>query len=238
MPPVGLIVIGTDHRGTRSGDSDPHQTVKIWERPADMTALLDHLLSDPPLGLQPDITRIAALGFSLGGHSALSLAGLRVNKALFNDYCDSNAGLADCGWMQRAGVDFTAIDAARYAQSNRDPRITAVVAIDPALPQAVPLDGVADISAQALILTLGEIDTVPEAMRADALADRMGATFETIPGSAHFSFLAECSMLGKVIIGLAGEDDICSDRGLRSRTEIHDAVLTRSAPFLKAHFGL
>lgn len=228
----GMIVIGTDHPGTRSQDSDPFQTVRIWERPDDMTALLDYLSDTAPLGLQPDISRVAALGFSLGGHSALASAGLRVSKDRFIAYCDANAGLIDCGWMQAAGVDFTKIDAAQYEASHKDPRITAVVAIDPALPQAVAEDGLADLASDALIINLGVIDTVPAAMRADSVAAQAGAEFTAIPGAAHFSFLPECSTLGVIVIGLAGDDNICSDRGLRARTEIHADLRSAILGFL------
>lgn len=51
MAARGLIIAAVDHPGTTSGDSDPFQTVKIWERPADMTAVLDFLTNTPPKGL-------------------------------------------------------------------------------------------------------------------------------------------------------------------------------------------
>ncbi|MBV2359864.1 hypothetical protein KUH32_08765 [Thalassococcus sp. CAU 1522] len=229
----GMIVVATDHPGTRSRDSDPFQTIKVWERPADMSALLDHLAANPPMGVTPDMTRVAALGFSLGGHSVLSLAGLRVSKSMFIDYCEANAGKIDCGWMQSAGVDFATIDQARYEQSNRDPRIKAVVAVDPALPQAVPDAGTADISTRTLIINLGQPGDVPAAMRADALADRIdGAQYQSIENAWHFSFLAECSALGRVAIGLAGDDNICADLEGRPRSDIHRELRSVIGAFL------
>jgi predicted dienelactone hydrolase len=229
----GMIVIATDHPGTRSRDSDPHQTVKIWERPDDLTALLDWISATAPQGLVPDMSRVAALGFSLGGHSALALAGEPVSKTLFIDYCDRNAGKVDCGWMQAAGVDFTAIDATLYDASHKDPRVAAVVAVDPALPQAVTPSGTQDITAKAMILNLGEIETVPEAMRADALADRIiAAEYAAIPGAWHFSFLPECSAMGRIVIGLAGDDNICSDSGMRDRGVLHQELRVKIGDFL------
>lgn len=233
----GLIVIATNHPGTTSRDSDPFQTVKVWERPQDMTALLDYVAT--ARHVTADMDRVGALGFSLGGHSVLSLAGERVSKAMFIAYCDRNAGLIDCGWMQAAGVDFTAIDAELYEKSNLDDRVGAVVAIDPALPQAVPEDGLDDLTAAALILNLGTAATVPPAMRADALAARIAsADYAEIPGARHFSMLAECSLMGRVVIGLAGDDNICSDTGLRPRADVHKDLLGQILPFLTQELSL
>ena len=234
----GMVVVATNHPGTTSGDSDPFQTIKVWERPQDMAALIDFLQTERPAGVTIDPARIGALGFSLGGHSALSLAGLKVSKARFIDYCDANAGLIDCGWMQAAGVDFATIDAALYEQSNKDIRVSVAVAVDPALPQAVADGGLSDLDVAPLIINLGAPETVPAAMRADGVAALIsGARFETILGAQHFSFLAECSGLGRVIIGLAGDDNICSDAGMRDRGIIHAELQQMIGGFLADRLG-
>ena len=87
-------------------------TIEIWKRPADLS----------------DVT---SAGFSLGGHSALALAGARVSKDANIEYNDAHIGMLDCGWMTRGGVDFNDIDSLRYEASFQDPRITASIAIDP-----------------------------------------------------------------------------------------------------------
>ena len=66
-------------------------TIEIWKRPADLS----------------DVT---SAGFSLGGHSALALAGARVSKDAYIEYNDAHIGMLDCGWMTRGGVDFNDID--------------------------------------------------------------------------------------------------------------------------------
>lgn len=63
----GMIVAAPDHPGSTSGDSDPFRMPLAWERIADLKATLDLLETAPPPGLQPDINRVASLGFSLGG---------------------------------------------------------------------------------------------------------------------------------------------------------------------------
>jgi len=221
----GMIVAAPDHPGTTSGDSDPFQTVKVWERPEDLSAILDFLGANKEAVLKTDMNRVAVVGFSLGGFSALSISGAQVSKAQFTNYCDANRGQLDCGWMQKAGVDFASIDQAHYEQSNADPRIKVTVAVDPALPAAIVAGSLAKISHPTLIINLGEPATIPTAMKADSLAMSIpNARYVAVSGAHHFSFMAECSWLGFIVIGVAGEDNICSDVGLRGRGEVHAEV--------------
>jgi predicted dienelactone hydrolase len=221
----GMIVAAPDHPGTTSGDSDPFQTVKVWERPEDLSAILDFLGANKEAELKPDMNRVAVVGFSLGGFSALSLSGAQVSKSQFIAYCNANRGQLDCGWMQKAGVDFTTIDQARYERSNTDPRIKVTVAVDPALPAAIVVGSLAKINHPTLIINLGEPGSIPAAMQVDSLAKNIpDARYVAVSGAHHFSFMAECSWLGFIVIGVAGEDNICSDVGLRSRGEVHAKV--------------
>lgn len=233
----GMIVAAPDHPGTTSGDSDPFQTPLVWERIADLKAALDLLGSAPPLALEPDMTHVASLGFSLGGYSALGLGGVRVQRDVFIAHCAAKPQAADCAWMLAAGVDFTAVDAALYDADHRDLRVIATVAIDPALMGAVDMGRLAGLKHPFLIINQGEPATLPDGMDASTLAAAIpGAEYLTIQGSAHFSFLAECSTLGVIIIGAAGEDNICSDRGLRDRGVVHEELRVAISGFLVKAF--
>jgi predicted dienelactone hydrolase len=233
----GMIVLATNHPGTTSRDSLPSETVKIWERPADLTALLDFAEDGLPLGMRADMSRVAAMGFSLGGHSALSLAGITVSKAQFIAYCETYPDKIDCGWMNAAGLDFQTIDQTRYEQSNKDSRLSAVVSVDPALPLAVRTDGLDALEVETLILQLGATDTIPEGLSWDAVAQRTPLIrLEAIKNTYHFAFLAECSLMGKVVIGLAGDDNICADHGTRPRQMVHAEIAPMILKFLTTAF--
>lgn len=205
----------------------------VWQRTADLAATLDRLLTDPPEGITIDPARISAAGFSLGGHSALALGGARLSKAAFIAYCDRAKDQLDCGWMSAAGVDFTAIDAPRYEADLTDNRISRILAIDPALTPAMTRDSLTAIARPTLILNLGAPDTLPLGLNAaPAAAQIPGAAYATIPGARHFSFLSPCSRLGQILIGLAGEDNICTDRDLRPRSDVHADILAAALRFL------
>ena len=231
----GYIVAAPNHPGTTSQDSDPFRTPMVWQRTDDLSAVLDLLLATPPEGLVIDPARISVAGFSLGGHTALALGGARLSKTAFIDYCDRAGDQLDCGWMRQAGVDFAAIDAARYEAALSDPRIARVIAIDPALTPAMTQASLADMTIPVLILNLGAPETLPLGLDASAAAAQIpGARYVALPGARHFSFLANCSTLGRIVIGLAGEDNICTDRDLRPRTDIHADILERTLAFLTA----
>lgn len=231
----GFVVAAPNHPGTTSRDSDPFQTPMVWQRTADLSATLDLLLTDPPTGLRIDATHITAAGFSLGGHSALALGGARLSKTAFLAYCDQAKGQYDCGWMTAAGVDFSTIDTARYEADLSDPRITRVIAIDPALTPAMTQGSLSTLTRPTLILNLGTQDTLPLALNAAPAAALIpGASYTALPGARHFSFLAPCSPLGQIIIGLAGEDNICTDHNLRPRETVHADLHTQTSAFLTA----
>lgn len=235
MAAEGMIVIAANHQGTMSRDSDPHQTPMIWQRTRDLTAVLD-ALEDQRLGaFAADMSSVTALGFSLGGGAVMSLAGARLSKPGFIEYCARGEGAVDCVWMTQGGVDFNDIDAALYEADYTDPRIGRVIAVDPALSHAMTQDSLIEIDLPVTVFGLGSAGTLPLAVDAAHLVEDlpMGA-HHYIDGGHHFSFLPECSPLGRIVIGLAGDDNICSDRGYAPRTRVHDRVLERLPAIVRA----
>ena len=227
----GLIVAAPNHPGTTSRDSLPERTIMPWERAWDMTAVLDHLERDPPPGLRPDTGRVAAVGFSLGGHTALRLVGARASKAAFVAYCEGNAEL-DCGWLAEGGVDLGAIEAPLYEGHDRDPRVGAAVAVDPALAQSLAPESLRAVEAPVLLVSLGAPQAVPESLRVEALAEALPyAAHHHVEGAVHFSFLGACRLLGKMVIGALEDEPICRDPN-RPRAEIQREIETLVGDFI------
>lgn len=111
----------------------------------------------------------------------------------------------DCGWYQDAGVDFTSLDAARYEADFRDDRISATIAIDPALPQAMTEISLRDMEHPSLIINFGLRDKIPAGVRADRIAATMpNALYVSAREAWHFSEINACNWLGWIIIGASG----------------------------------
>lgn len=229
----GMIVVAPNHPGTMSRDSDPHQTPMIWQRTRDLTSLLDALEAGELAGLTADMTQVSALGFSLGGAAVLSLAGAELSKADFISYCAAGIEAMDCDWMTEGGVDFAGIDAGLYEANHADPRVARVIAVEPALTQAMTQASVAAMDLPVLTFGLSAAGAVPRAVDAAHLVDVFPAAAHlNIDGGYHFSFLPECSALGRIVIGLAGDDNICSDRGYKPRAQVQRELLDVIPGFL------
>ena len=225
----GWIVAAPNHPGTTSRDSLPERTIMPWERTADMRAILDAL---PDISPAAPAEGAVALGFSLGGHTALRLAGARASKDAFLAYCERNPDTLDCGWFAENGLDLGTIDADRYEALDDDPRIRAAIAIDPALSAAMIEESLAAIDVPVLTLGMGAPGAVPEGIdAAPAAALIPDARHVNVEGGVHFSMLGACRRMGRLVIGLLEEEPICADPG-RSRSDVQAEVLEQIRTFL------
>ncbi|MFZ6876003.1 alpha/beta hydrolase family protein [Undibacterium sp. Di27W] len=77
----GYIVAAVNHHGN-TGYEDKTRLegfVVWWDRPRDISILIDKLLADPVFGNRIDAQRIAVAGFSIGGYTALASVGGRIS---------------------------------------------------------------------------------------------------------------------------------------------------------------
>jgi predicted dienelactone hydrolase len=237
---AGFIVAGPNHPGTTSGDSTPAASPKIWERTQDISVLITALAADHRWQSSIDQSRIGVLGFSLGGITALELAGARPDLDAFIRYCDEEKpGLLDCSWFRGgrgfAGGEFVkvepfdlrSIDRKRFEQSNRDQRISAVVAIDPSLSTILKPESLKTIDVPVTLINLGSSGRVPPAVIADQLArDVPGASYAQVADADHYSFLPVCQPGALEFLKSIGEPDPICDETTRPRIDIH-AELSR-----------
>lgn len=71
---AGFRVVALDHHGNNFVDGyEPEGFLHVWERPWDVSFALDALAREQPLG------PVGAAGFSLGGYTAVALAGARLD---------------------------------------------------------------------------------------------------------------------------------------------------------------
>lgn len=231
---AGYIVAGPNHPGTTSGDSTPAATPKIWERTQDISVVISALTDDPHWRASIDSKHIGILGFSLGGSTAMELAGARGDLAAYIRYCDSNPDMMDCGWfaggqgyaggeqVEVPPLNLADIDRARFEQQNRDARITSIVAVDPGLATTFRRDSLEAIDVPVTLINLGNPGHVPKAVIAEQLArDIPGASYARVDGADHFSFLPICKPGAADFLKSVGErDPLCADTG-RPRADIH-----------------
>ncbi|MCD2175375.1 alpha/beta hydrolase family protein [Rhizobium sp. C4] len=232
----GFIVAAPNHIHSTSGDSLPVESIKIWERSQDISALLDSLLADPRWSKLIDKDRIGAIGFSLGGTSVMLAAGARASLSTFADYCKNADGKdGGCNWFLRGGADLSKLDRNAFDGSYRDPRLSALVAVDPGFAMAYQPDSLKAMTLPTLFVNMGEGESIMPGVRAEPLARQVpGAAYAAIPGAIHFTFLGVCNPSGADVLKRYGEEDpVCDDGGDTPRVELHKQIFFKIAVFLR-----
>jgi len=236
----GFIVVAPTHPGNTGRDRSAEQTMKLWLRPSDLSEALDAIETDPTF--QPHIApdRVGVLGLSMGGSSALSMVGARLDPERFAGYCDTgdrNPSL--CSWVQQSGVDLHAMDKSLVGRDNSDPRVRFVMAIDPAPADIFAMASLADVKAPVSIVNLGDVSEIPETIRASGIAKALPrADYQVIEQASHASMFPECTPNAAQIALEEGiEDPICTDGKGSSRAAIHQQLIEMTLAAFRRALG-
>ncbi|MEL6364926.1 MAG: prolyl oligopeptidase family serine peptidase [Pseudomonadota bacterium] len=242
MAEAGFIAVAIDHHGNTAAEEafDPRGFFWIWERPQDISAVIDRLLTDERFAGLVDADRIGAAGFSLGGYSVAALAGARLDRARFKAFCDGPEADATCEAQTEypdAQKDLAALLAANPAlavdpegapkAAYGDPRVKAVVALAPALGQMMSDDSLRAMETPLLVIGGGRDQVAPVATNARRIADEApGATLTVIGDAGHYSFLNACTARGRRFVA------VCRDAEGVDRSAVHD----QAADMVIEHF--
>lgn len=235
----GYVVILPNHPGTTSRNASAEAAVRVWERPADVTAVIDEITENPDQYAFIDTDNIAILGFSAGGYTAMAISGARVDPDRLQRFCDeTDHGMSDCAFLARYGVNLHAMDLSPASQDLRDGRVGVAVIIDPGIVSTLTEDSLRAIDIPMYIVNLGDEDKVPAGVYARSAVEMIPtATYDIVPDATHFSFLAQCKERGAAILENEGEPDaLCDDAGGRDRAAIHADLTRRIVDFLSEQF--
>ncbi|WP_420004832.1 alpha/beta hydrolase family protein [Arenibacterium sp. LLYu02] len=231
----GAIVLAVNHQGSTSGDSSPRRSVDLQARAQDLSAALDLVLADPAFAPFVDPEQIGVVGFSLGGATALGLAGVRFEGAVQDENCTNGPEAADCVFFRLGGVRFA--DYPGYDADMRDPRITRAAIIDPGFGGSARPDSLPEALAGITLINLGGADRLKAAdvaAQGNNLAQSLpDASYVEIAPANHFTFLATCKPGAAEMLAAEREDPICSDPEGADRAEVHGALIEAIAAGLK-----
>ena len=231
----GYIVAAGDHPGTTTFNRDPSQAAQLWERPHDISRIIDALEANPKWAGEVDMGRIAAVGHSLGGWTVSALAGARVKAALYEKDCEDNVSPATCGVSAKLGLTNPELE-----RDMSDERISAFVSLDLGGARGFTPESLSAIDKPFLVLGAG-VNTahLPSEKESGYLADYLPkgtSTYATISDATHFSFMQLCKPGAVELIEKEdpGDGIVCEDGGARSREDIHADIAARITAFLAA----
>lgn len=227
---AGFIVIAPTHPGNTGPDRSAAETMKLWLRPSDLSETLDTIESDTTFRPHINFDRIGVLGMSMGGNTALLVAGARIDPKLLASYCDTNDLNASlCDWIRLSGVNLHQMDQEAAGRDSKDERVRFAMAIDPAPADIFAAESFSDISIPVVLMNLGKEGDIPETAQASKIAEAIsGAVYEVIEDASHFSMFALCKPAAAEIAMEEGiEDPICADGDGRSRNAIHTQMIDR-----------
>ncbi len=224
----GFIVAAPTHPGNTGPHKSAMETMKLWLRPADISVTLDAMVKNPLFRKQLIAKKIGLLGLSMGGNTALAMAGARLDPERLMRYCDTDAlNPSLCDWVRQSGVDLRTLNMRAAGRDNADQRIRFVMAIDPAPVDVMDSKSFARISIPVELVNLGRPGSISPTTDASGIAQRIPhAAYATIRDASHYSMFAECKP-GAAELAESEDigDPICSDGGNRTRSEIHDQLI-------------
>lgn len=228
----GAVVMAAAHPASANGDPERRSILDVWEQPRDVHNMLDHAVRE---GLVPaiDHTRIAVVGFSLGGTSTLLLAGARLQFAEVPRFCATH----DDGACRAFRRYFAGFDREYFAKTDADytdTRIVAAVAIAPGFTEAMTAASLQGLRTPTLVMTGERDQQLPPATRAShvPLLLQPPSRYREIPAAQHFSFLPLCGPQALAVLAETGEEFVCQESGTRSRSDIHQEALGAIQGFL------
>jgi predicted dienelactone hydrolase len=227
----GFIAVAPRHAGDAAGETQSRPQLQVLaSRSRQAKLALDKILTDQRFSQNADKRRIAAIGYSAGGFTVLSLAGGQPNLALAETYCKEHAGdRGSCGAIAPDGAapKTQPVKLAEWP-SFQDPRLKALVLMDP-LAFMFDAAGLQRVQIPALLLRPESGDYLSSAGNALALAKALPKPPQqtVVPGS-HFVFIDPCP--SEVANAAAAQ---CQDAPGVSRAAIHRKIETEIIYFLR-----
>lgn len=232
----GFAVAAISHPGSSTWSRDPELSRQLWQRPKDISRVIDFALSTPETAGLADPERIFMAGHSLGGFTAALLAGARYDAVGLERFCTAEPGDLVCTILQGWQVAQTAEDRGRMEADLSDPRIKAFALFD--LGGTVSFDpaSLGRIRRPLLIYGAPVMNsglTLDRESRALAAAlPAAGSRYIEPPTLAHFDFLGQCKPGGYDLLAEAepGDEIICAGGGAE-RAAKHRQIIDEVAAF-------
>ncbi len=236
----GFVVAAIDHPGTSTWSRGADQRRELWERPRDITRVIDFAVLPGALPARVHTDQIFMAGHSLGGFTALLLAGARYDGERIERFCGSTSRELVCGIFQDWEIARTPSDRDRMQADLSDDRIRAFAVFDLGGTQSFSEKSLNSIDRPLLvfgapIMNSGLTLSIESRALVHALAPRTFRYLEP-PTLTHFDFFNRCKPEGYAILAeeIPGDEIVCEDGGAH-RAAMHELILHEVTTFFWEH---
>ena len=231
----GSVVLGVSHYGESFvygvETIDPAAVLRLWVRPSDCTFALTQLLASDEFKGRINVDRINALGHSSGGATALALGGATLDPMALLKYCQSDAARSDLGCVYARQLKSQPPPPPEATRSYHDPRIAAIVALDPAAGPAHDAASLARVRVPVLVVGSRDNDFLPFEHHAARYARLLpnASLIGLDDGEGHFVYLNSCTSDLQ-----ANGVPLCVDRLGVDREKVHARLAPQILAFLNS----
>lgn len=241
----GFIVAAVNHPGTTTRDRGPAAAAQLWQRPIDLRRAIDAVMARAGQVGRVAKGQVAVVGHSLGGWTALEIAGARFDATRFAQDCVTHPQLSSCSVYKQINPDRDPVSQARLGGDLRDDRVTAIVTLDLGLSRGLSDESLAALPVPTLVIAAGAPSAdLPAQLESADLAKRLPAAtsrYVEIADASHFSFLSPCKPGAVALLeeDAAGDGVICREgNSARPRTQIQLQIASLVSGFLQQHFAM
>ncbi|MCP4020912.1 MAG: hypothetical protein GY729_03640 [Desulfobacteraceae bacterium] len=226
----GFMVVSIEHTHDNAfDDKDSRTAANLWNRPKDVTFVLDTIMEDTKFKNSIDEDKIGMIGHSAGGYTAFVIAGAVPNPGRLADYCSTHPedDYMCFKFEDEKNSDYLSKDLTTL----QDKRVRAVFVMAPALGQAFGKPEMEKVNISVFLVVSGKDEILPEPYNTKQYKKSLpkAPQYHEFPEAGHFVYLPECPMLVKVIAMQA-----CRDVGT-PRAQIHPHLKRMSLAFFKAN---
>lgn len=235
----GFIVVAINHPGTTSRNLEAALGRRLWERVGDIHHTIDFMTRGAIWFPHINDQNITVVGHSLGGWTAMEVAGARMDPDRMLGDCKDHPVLAACDVVRDFGIAQTRSDQDALAQTYRDQRVSQVVSIDLGLARGFDPKSLADINVPVLLIAAkSDNPKIPHDMETGYLATHLptqNTSMHLIEQAGHFSFLPLCKPDAIPLLEdeVPGDGIICRDGSENAdRDKIHQTTTDLVLDFL------
>ncbi|MFZ1983317.1 MAG: alpha/beta fold hydrolase [Desulfatitalea sp.] len=230
----GYIVLAVQHPKNCAGDDgDANLLRNLWNRPKDVSFALDQALKEPGLAAHIDPAKVGVIGHSIGGYTALVLAGAKPDVGKVAEFCSSIRGAFAGEFCSPKAAELSAWQQGRFLDFShlQDSRIRAAFIMAPGVPILFNKSAMTSISVPVFVVFSGRDEILHGREQAYREYLSPTTTFVELPEAGHYVYLMECPEEVK-----RTSREACSDIGT-PRSEVHPMLRKEVISFFNKVLG-